>query len=256
VKAKRKKISAVVITKNEEKNIKACLKTLAWTDELIVVDNESSDKTAQIAKRAGARVVKESKKGFSVSRNRGIKEVRGDWILYLDADERVSSKLQKEIESKIRISKSKLVGFAIPRKNILLGREMKHGGWWPDYVLRLIKKDALKRWEGELHEQPKVKGKVGKLKNPLIHFTHRTLFEMVEKTNEWSEIEAKLLFKSGHPKMNLLRFVTAGFREFWYRGVKKMGFLDGVIGIIEIIYQTFSRMITYTKLWEMQVRAK
>lgn len=256
MKAKKVKISAVVIVKNEEKNIRACLKTLAWTDELIVVDNESSDKTAQIAKKVGAKVVKESKRGFSVSRNRGIREASGDWILYLDADERVSPTLREEIESKIRILKSTLVGFAIPRKNILLGREMKYGGWWPDYVLRLIKKDALNRWEGELHEQPKVKGKVGKLKNPLIHITHRTLSEMVEKTNEWSEIEAKLLFKSGHPKMNLLRFTTAGLREFWYRGVKKMGFLDGVIGVIEIIYQTFSRIVTYTKLWEMQVRAK
>lgn len=250
------KISAIVLTKNSEKMIGDCLKSLSWVDEVLVVDSGSTDKTKKITEAYKNAKFFVKRNGFSQKRNFGAKKALGEWLLYIDSDERVSSALQKEIESKIRISKSTLIGFAIPRKNILLGREMKYGGWWPDYVLRLIKKDALVRWEGELHEQPKVKGKVGKLKNPMIHITHRTLSEMVEKTNEWSEIEAKLLFKSGHPKMNLLRFMTAGWREFWYRGVKKMGFLDGAIGVIEIIYQTFSRMVTYTKLWEMQVRAK
>ncbi len=140
------------------------------------------------------------------------------------------------------------------RSNIFLGREMRHGGWWPDYVLRLIKKDKLITWEGELHEQPKINAEIGKLKNPLVHTSHRSLEEMVEKTNQWSEIEAKLLFESGHPKMAWWRFISVGFREFWNRGIVKMGFLDGVQGIIEVIYQSFSRMITYAKLWEMQTK--
>jgi hypothetical protein len=130
---------------------------------------------------------------------------------------------------------------------------MRYGGWWPDYVLRLIKKSDLKGWEGELHEQPQINGEVGKLKNPLIHITHKNLTEMVEKTNNWSEIEANLLYKSNHPKMNIIRFTTAGAREFWYRAIRKLGFLDGVYGCIEIMYQVYSRLITYSKLWEMQI---
>ncbi|MEK7112099.1 MAG: hypothetical protein AAB875_02115, partial [Patescibacteria group bacterium] len=128
--------------------------------------------------------------------------------------------------------------------------------WSPDYVLRLIKKDSLLAWGGELHEQPKIKGEIEKLKNPLTHFSHRTLTEMVDKTNDWSEVEAKLLYNSGHPKMTWWRFLSVGAREFWERGIKKLGFLDGTVGMIEIIYQSFSRMITYAKLWEMQLKAK
>ena len=103
---------------------------------------------------------------------------------------------------------------------------------------------------GELHEQPKINGEVGHLKNTITHISHRNLTDMVDKTNKWSEIEAELLYKSGHPKMNIFRFTSAGFREAWYRGIVHLGFLDGTVGVIEIIYQTFSRLITYSKLSE------
>jgi hypothetical protein len=149
---------------------------------------------------------------------------------------------------------NEFAGYAIPRRNIFLGHEMKWGGWKPDFVLRLIKKDKLEGWYGKLHEQPKINGTICHLKEPLIHVSHRNLTEMVEKTNKWSEVEAKLLFDSGHPKMNIFRFFSAGFREVWYRGVVHLGFLDGTVGVIEIIYQTFSRLITYSKLWELQIK--
>ena len=139
-------------------------------------------------------------------------------------------------------------------RNIFLGHEMRWGGWYPDFVLRLIKKDKLKGWHGNLHEQPEIVGTICHLKEPLIHTSHRNLSGMVDKTNKWSEIEAKLLYESGHPEMNIFRFFSAGFREAWYRGVVKLGFLDGTVGMIEIIYQTFSRLITYSKLWELQLK--
>ncbi len=250
------KISAIVLTKNSEKLIEDCLESLSWVDEIIVVDDGSTDKTLEkVEKIEKTRVVK-GKKGFSAKRNLGAKEASGDWLLYIDDDERVPPLLRREIISNTKPQLSSIKAYAIPRKNILLGREMKWGGWRPDYVTRLIKKDYLEKWEGELHEQPKIKGDVGKLRNPLTHIGHRSLEEMVAKTNEWSEIEARLLYKSGHPKMNVFRFFSGGFREFWYRGIKKLGFLDGVVGIIEIVYQTFSRMITYAKLWELQIKRK
>ena len=212
--------------------LKKCLDSLSWADEIIKVETENIPGS------------------FSEWRNYGAQKATGDWLFYVDSDEEVSKELREEIE--IELEKERFCAYAIPRKNILLGKEMKHGGWKPDYVLRLIKKEALIKWEGDLHEQPKIKGGVGKLKQALVHTSHRTLTEMVEKTNKWSEIEAELLFKSGHPKMNLFRFCSAGFKEFWYRGIRKLGFLDGTIGVIEVFYQTYSRLITYAKLWEKQ----
>jgi glycosyltransferase involved in cell wall biosynthesis len=249
------KITAIIVARNAQELIGDCLKSVNWADEMIVVDNGSTDKTTEIAKTAGASILQVEKGSFSQRRNLGAKKSKGDWLFYIDADERVTPQLKKEIKSKIGNWKLEIgnSAFAIPRRNILLGREMRFGGWWPDYVLRLIKKEALVRWEGELHEQPKIKGKVGKLKNPLTHITHRSLAQMVAKTNEWSAIEARLLFKAGHPKMAWWRFISVAAREFWHRGIIKLGFLDGVVGVIEIIYQMFSRMITYAKLWEMQI---
>lgn len=273
-------LSVVIIARNEVEDLPDCLKSVKWVGEVIVVDNGSTDQTAKIAKSFGAKVFeyeKEASEGyFSEIRNFAASKAKGKWLLYIDADERLTEELSSEIKSILEYepddskdethpeqvkrvegsSKDANVAFAIPRRNILLGREMRHGGWSPDYVLRLIKKDALLGYEGKLHEQPKIRGQVSKLKNPLTHITHKNLTEMVEKTNKWSEIEAKLLFDSGHPKMNIFRFFTAGLREFWYRAIRKLGLLDGTVGWIEIMYQTYSRLITYAKLWELQLRTQ
>lgn len=246
-----KKISAIILAGNAEDLIKDCLESLSWADEILVIDTGSADKTVEIAQKFKAEVFVAPKGSFSDWRNFGAKKAKGDWLFYVDVDERVTPLLRKEI--KRALESNTHVAYAIPRKNILLGHEMKHGDWWPDYVLRLIKKDSLKGWKGELHEQPEIEGSIGKLKNPLTHFTHRNFSEMVEKTNEWSEIEARLLFESGHPKMVWWRFFSVAAREFWYRAIKEKGFLDGAVGVIEIIYQMYSRMITYAKLWEMQL---
>ena len=213
--------------------LQKCLDSVGWADEVIKVETDNIPGS------------------FSQWRNYGAQKAKGNWLLYVDSDEEVSPKLREEIRREIL--EGKFPAHAIPRKNILLGKEMKFGGWWPDYVVRLIKKGTLIKWEGELHEQPKLRSGIGKLKQALLHTSHRNLTEMVEKTNKWSEIEAELLFKSGHPKMNIFRFFSAGFREFWYRGIVKLGFLDGTVGIIEVIYQVFSRLITYAKLWEKQL---
>lgn len=249
------KISAIIVARNEEKDLPDCLESVKWCDEIILINNGSTDDTVKIAKKFDAKVFdyfEEANKGhFAEIRNFAAQKASGDWILYIDADERVTPLLRKEIEG--QTSLPGFAAYAIPRLNTLLGHEMRHGGWWPDYVLRLINKDKLVAWSGEVHEQPKINGAVGKLVNPLLHFTHKDLTEMVEKTNHWSEIEAELLYKSGHPKMNIIRFSTAAWREFWYRGIRKMGFLDGTVGWIEIMYQVYSRLITYSKLWEKQL---
>lgn len=247
-----KLITAVIITKNEEKMLPGCLKTLNWADEILVVDTGSTDKTISIAKKHNARVVKTNKKTFPEWRNIGLKEAKGNWIFYVDADERVPEKLKSEIKSVVEESNS-TSWYAIPRSNVIFGREFRHGGWWPDHVKRLFKKESLKKWVGNLHEEPVTEGEMGYLENYLMHDKHEDIFEMVEKTNKWSAIEGQLMFDAKHPPMNITRFLTGMFREFWYRMIVKKAFLDGGEGVIMAIYQVFSRFCSYAKLWELQI---
>lgn len=249
-------LSIVIIAKNEEKLIDDCLKSVSYLNNhtlnirVVVIDDNSTDKTVSIAKKHNSDVVKFHGNTFSEKRNRGLKEVK-DWVLYLDADERLTTKLANEIADIIKNPDS-LGAYAIPRKNTIFGKVMTHGGWYPDYVKRLFRKDGIKHWFGDLHEEPELTGKLGHLNNPMVHFKHDTLSEMIEKTNEWSEVEARLLYKSNHPKMTWWRFFRVMLVEAWYRIIMLQGFLDGPEGVIYGIYQAWSRFVTYSKLWEMQ----
>lgn len=250
-------ISTVVITKNNENKIKDCLESVkSLSGEILVIDGGSTDKTVEVARRYGARIIKQVGRGYSDWRNQGLKNAKGEWIFYLDSDERVSPELAREIELRVTSHESRTFAYAIPRKNIILGREMMHGGWWPDYVKRLFKKSALQKWVGDLHEEPVFNGNMELLKSPILHLKHDNLSEMVEKTNQWSAIEAKLLLDAGHPKMVWWRFWRIIKTEFFYRFFVKLGFLDGPEGVIYALYQTWSRFITYAKLWEMQRKVK
>lgn len=252
---KETKISVIIIAKNEQEKIVDAIDSVLWTSEVIVVDTGSSDLTCEMAKRMGARVVSETKGSYNTWRNRGLKEAKGEWILYLDADERVTPKLRNEILeliSDFQISNTN-AAYAIPRKNIVLGKELKHGGFGKyDFVKRLFLKDKLIRWIGKIHEEPEFDGGLGYLKNKLVHLKAQKISEMIEKTNKWSGIEAKLMREASHPPMNIARFMSAMFREFWFRFIKRRAFLDGSIGVIHGWYQVFSRFVSYAKLWEMQ----
>lgn len=230
------KISAIVVkaAKVNEMLYKKTLASVSWCDETIIIPGVRGN--------------------FADWRNEGAKRAKGDWLLYVDTDEEVSPTL-KNLILKV-IDSDEFSAYAIPRKNFIFGKEFKHGGQWPDYVLRLIKKDKLKGWFGELHEQPKIEGEICHLKEPLIHRKHKNLSEMVEKTNEWSEIEARLMFEAHHPKMNTFRFFSAAFREFWKRMIVQLAFMDGTKGVIYALYQVYSRLISYSKLWEMQLKQK
>ncbi len=258
MKKKSKKISAIILTKNEEEIIQDCLESVKWADEVIIVDDHSNDQTLKIARDRGVEkiILAEGETSFSERRNLGAKKAQGDWLLYVDADERVTPILKKEIEKVIE-NETKESAFAIPRRNIRLTKELRFGGWWPDYVLRLMRKDKLQGWQGDLHEQPEINGGVGYLKEALVHFSHRGSFEhKLQNTIAWSKIEAQKLYEAHHPPMNIARFLTAMWREFYQRMIKYQAFRDGTEGIIEAIYQIFSVFITYARLWELQVKEK
>jgi glycosyltransferase involved in cell wall biosynthesis len=264
---KKNTISVIIAARDEGKMIGECLKSVAgFAGEILVIDMGSSDNTAEIAKKSGARVIKYPWRGYNYSgpRNVGSENARGDWVLYLDADERLTEELRKETKIKIKRtdnsspisnfkSQSRYTAYAIPRRNFILGREFKHCGQWPDYAKRLYKKSEFEGWTGKLHEEPHFRGELGLLKNPMIHEKHETISEMVEKTNNWSQVEAELMFYAKHPPMNIPRFISAIAREFWLRMIKQAAFLDGPEGIIYALYQVFSRFVSYAKLWELQI---
>lgn len=245
------KISAIILVKNAAEKVEDCLKSLKnLADEIVILDTGSQDNTLDIAKKYKTRIARAKGSDYASWRNEAAKIAYGDWLFYLDHDERVPYELAQEIKQVI--NKSGLAAYDIPRKNYVFGKWLRYGGWWPDRVLRLIKKDKLVRWEGEVHEQPRFRGEMGSLKEALIHLKEDNLSDMVEKTNRYSEYEAKLLFAAGHPPMAWWRFLRIVFQELWYRLVIKLGILDGPKGIIYCLYQGYSRFVTYAKLWELQ----
>lgn len=250
-----KTITVLIFTHNEEKNIKDCIASAKiLTENVIVIDSQSTDKTIDILK-------KERIKFYSFpyqlyvepARKFGIDKVKTEWVLILDADERITSKLALEIKQKIK--DSKISYYYIPRKNIFINRWLKHGGWWPDYQIRLINKKYFVDWPKQIHSTPKIQGNYDYLKNPLYHLFHSNLESMVKKTAIFENIEADLLYQANRP-VNSLTFFKKFFGELWRRLFKSFGFLDGNIGIIEAIYQAFSKTITYLFLYEKYLSSK
>lgn len=256
------KLSVVIIAKNAADKINVAIESVkSIALEVIVLDGDSTDNTVQISKNLGARIVKQKdslSRNFAQWRNEGMVAARGDWVLYLDYDEKITPELAREIKSIIirepLIVRHKIVAYAIPRLNVIFGREMRYGGWYPDYQQRLFLKSNFIKWVGLLHEEPRFKGELGYLKKNMIHYKHDNFSEMIEKTNQWSETEAKLLMEANHPPVVWWRFWRIMITEGVYRLIIKRGIFDGQVGIIYSIYQMWSRFLTYAKLWEMQHR--
>lgn len=246
-------LSVLIITKNEEAVIKDCLNSLKdFADEIILIDSASGDDTVKIAEKNGARVINNTFKNFSEQRNFAFQQSKGDWILYIDADERVTDEFKKEAKSIIRDYKeeSGIGGYFIKRKTYFYGKD-----WGlEDKVQRLFYRKRFVQWEGVVHETPKVDGTFGDIKPPIMHLTHRNLSQMLDKTNKWSEFEADLRLKAHHPKMNVFRFIRIMITGFFKSYISEKGFKNGTEGLIEAMYQSFSMFITYAKLWERQNR--
>lgn len=243
-------LSVIVIAKNEEERIRTCLESVKWVDEIIVADNGSEDQTLEIAKKYTDKIFNFKDLDFATLRNKAFEKSSGDWVLYVDADERVLDELRKEIE--VSVTFDGFSAFAISRKNIIFGEEVKYGPFWPDWVVRFFKREDFEKWAGEIHEQPKFRGKLGYTKNSLLHLTHRGVDQFMKKVMDWSKIEAQLRADANHPKMTKWRFLRILFTESFNQGIKRKGFFSGTIGIIDSMLQVISTYITYVRLWEMQ----
>lgn len=243
-------LSVIVITKNEEGRIRTCLESVKWADEIIVIDNGSTDGTLRVVEKYTNKIYKYPGEDFASIRNKGIEVAKGDWVLYVDADERVLTPLKEEVEEIIQ--KDQFSAVAISRRNIIFGREQRYAAFWPDWMVRLLKKSDFIEWVGEVHEYATFKGGLGYTKNSLLHLTHRNIDQVILKSLEWSKIDAKLRVKANHPKMSGLRFLRVLLTELFNQGIKRAGFFSGTIAVMDSVLQAFSLYITYVRLWELQ----
>lgn len=243
-------ITAIIIAKNEEEMIANCIEGLRWCDEILVIDNGSTDTTATLSEKLGARVISFASENFARVRNEGLKRSKTDWIFYVDADERVTPSLAREIM--VNVETGSGAAFKILRENICYGHHLTKGGWDQDFVTRVFRKEKLERWEGKIHESPFFIGETIELKQPLIHLTHRSTKENLLKSAEWTGVEAELLYKSGVKSVTLFTLLRKGIMEFVRRAFFKGGRKDGMVGFVEALVQAMNRVMVYIQVWELQ----
>jgi len=254
---KQNNLSIIILAGNEEQMITDCLKSCDWVDEIVLVAANSTDDTVNIAKKiiSNIKIVKtidEYNKNFSKWRNLGYQNSTKEWLLYIDADERITPDLKSEIINKLKIKNNPISHYAIPRANHFLGKRVKFGGSYPDYVKRLYCKKYFKGYQGILHEEPLIEGPLEHLKSDLLHYTHRDLSSMINKTLVWTDMEAQALFKKNHPPVVWWRFFRMMLTKIWERLIKQQMWRDGTVGWISVIFETFDTFIIYARLWEIQ----
>ena len=244
-------LSAVILTKNEKENIKDCLGSVEFADEVIIVDDNSTDSTRKIAKKLGARVfVRDMDKDFAKQSNFGMSKASGDWILFIDADERVPKALALEI-SKIKSQTAKKYnGYFIKRKDFFFGKELKHGEAGSVKLLRFVKKGAGE-WRRRVHPYFEIAGKTSSLKNPILHYPHRNLRKFVSSINRWSSWHA-LANKEEGKESSVLKIVFWPLGKFLNNYFLKLGFLDRIRGFVHAFMMSFHSYLAWSKLWFLQ----
>ncbi len=250
MKTDKPSITAIIIAKNEAEMIANCIETVRWCDAILVIDNGSQDETAQLAENLGCRVIKFETESFSELRNKALGYVKTDWIFYLDADERVIPALSQEIL--VHAETNSGTAFQMNRKNILYGYEFNYGGWQKDMVTRVFKTNAFVGWTGKVHESPQYKGELVVLHNSLLHLTHRNTALNLQKSAEWTPIEAELLAQTITKPITLITIIRKGVMEVVRRAIFKQGYKDGLVGWIEALVQGMNRALVYIQVWEKQ----
>jgi glycosyltransferase involved in cell wall biosynthesis len=244
----RPRLSVVVVTLNEEDRLRACLESVAWADELIVVDAESEDKTAQIARDFTDRVIVRPWPGFAAQKNFGLAEAGGDWILSLDADEQVSPELREEI-ARVLAANGPYDGYRVPRRNIFWGRWIRHGGLWPDWQLRLFRRGRGRFGERAVHESIEVTGSVGRLSAPLLHRSYRDVSDFLTRADRYSTLAAEEWTRNGR-RAGLRDLVLRPLGRFLSMYVLQGGFLDGRRGFLLATLYAYYVFVRSVKAWE------
>ncbi|MBL7542675.1 MAG: glycosyltransferase family 2 protein [Bdellovibrionaceae bacterium] len=243
-------ISLVVITLNEEKNIRACIESAPFVSDIVILDSFSKDKTKEIAISLGARVFDQSWLGFGPQKNKATELATYDWVLSLDADECVSPELHAEIRQKFA-SLNSTTGYLMPRKSFYLGRWIMHGGWYPDYQLRLFHRQNSGWNQGEIHE--KVESlKTEKFQSCIQHYVFTSISHQVITNDKYSSLQAKQMHENKSAAFSLFRLLVKPPVKFFENYIFKRGFMDGLPGFIIAVGSAYSVFLKHAKLWELK----
>lgn len=246
--AKRPSIAATVITLNEERNLPRCLESLRWVDEIVVVDTSSADRTQEIAKSFGARVIDEKWRGYGAQKNFAMEQCKSDWVLNVDADEAVTPELRAEIEAEISSSRP-AAGYYVARKTFYLGRWIRHGGWYPNYVTRLCRRTEARWSEPQVHEALQIRGEVRHLANPLLHYTFRDIAHQVTTNVRYARQGAEEMLRRG-ARPSILKLIGKPLGKFLETYLLKRGFLDGLPGFVISVNAAHSMFLKHAFLIE------
>lgn len=253
----RQTLSVVIITLNEEANLRRTLESVRWADEIMIVDSGSTDGTVEIARSYSAKVFIEEWKGFAKQKNSALEKASCDWVLSLDADEEVEAALADEIQKALSADPG-VAGFWVPRKNYFLGRWMRHGGFYPDRKLRLFRRGAGSFEERLVHEDVRLEGQgpTARLKDHLLHRAYPTLESYIEHMNRYSSLGAQMVeAKTRRARFSLLDILVRPQLTFFYNYILRLGFLDGREGLLLHFNHSVYVQWKYAKAWQL-ARAK
>lgn len=241
------RLSVIVIAKNEAANIGACLDSVAFADErIVVVDGGSTDGTAEIAADNGARVIERAFDGFGAQKNFALAQASGDWVLSIDADERVTLALAAEVAQAMREAKAD--GYEMPRLSSFCGREMRHSGWYPDYVLRLFRRGKARFSDDRVHERVVCDGPVARLRNDLLHEPVLRLEDALSRMDRYSTANAAMTVARGK-RVSFSSGITHGLWSFFRTYILRGGFLDGREGFLLAVANAEGTYYRYMKAW-------
>jgi glycosyltransferase involved in cell wall biosynthesis len=238
-------VTAVVLTLNEEQNIEDCLASVAWTDHRVVLDSFSSDATVELARQAGAEVLQNPFENFAQQHNAALELVDAEWVLFVDADERVTPELADEIRQ-VTNADLEEVAWSIPRHNYIFGRLTRGAGWYPDYQTRLLLRGRV-FWERPVHEVVVTDGQQGHLQNPLIHYNYRDVADFIARQNKYNQFDARILCESGVRPRVYTPF-TQAVRQFGWRFFTLKGTQDGLHGLRLSLLMAYFEMKKYRQV--------
>jgi len=239
-------LAAVVLTLNEAQHIQACVESLAWADKVVVVDSHSSDDTRRLAKEAGADVVERTFENYAQQRNAALAAVSADWVMFVDADERATPALAQEVLTVVATGSRS--GWWIPRHNHIFGHRMRATGWYPDYQLRLMRRETAHYDEDRhVHELVVIDGETGHLTHPLIHYNYETLRCLTKKWRRYLDYDVDVLMASGAaPRLHTP--LAQGLRHVWWRFVTLQGWRDTVWGLLLSGLMGYYEMVKYLRV--------
>ncbi len=244
-------LSVAIITKNEEENIRACLQSVAFAAQIVVVDSGSEDATLKICTAFGCDIYRESWHGFGGQKQLAIDQCRQPWVLVLDADERIPPETADIIRAIVSDARPQADGFSFPRKNFFQGRWIRHAGWWPDRVLRLFSRSAGRMTPVAVHEAVEVRGRITELDAPIEHYTESNLSKILQKIDKYSTLGARESFAGGHRSSSVAAFFRAFF-TFIQGYFLRLGFMDGRQGLTLAVTDSVNKYFKYAKLSELE----